>query len=125
MRFAISGGGALLDNVDSFFDIAGILVCEGYGLTETAPVLSARNPEANIISSVGAALPEVEIKVVDKNDIRKELPYGEVGVVLTKGPMVMKGYYKTKKPQHRLFRMDGLIPVTWEGRLKTVNICSW
>lgn len=97
LRFAISGGGALLDNVDSFFDIAGILVCEGYGLTETAPVLSARNPEANIISSVGAALPEVEIKVVDKNDIRKELPYGEVGVVLTKGPMVMKGYYKNEE----------------------------
>lgn len=97
LRFAISGGGALPENVDKFFDIAGIMVCEGYGLTETSPVLCARNPKYPIISTVGPALPEVEIKIVDKDNPDKELPHGEIGVVLAKGPMVMKGYYKNEE----------------------------
>ena len=97
LRFAISGGGALPENVDKFFDVAGIMVCEGYGLTETAPVLCARNPKYCIISTVGPTLPEVEIKIVDKDNLNKELPNGEIGVVLTKGPMVMKGYYKNEE----------------------------
>ena len=97
LRFAISGGGALPENVDNFFDTANIMVCEGYGLTETSPVLCARNPKNCIISTVGPSLPEVEIKVVDKENLSKELPNGEVGVILTKGPMVMKGYYKNEK----------------------------
>ncbi len=96
LRFAISGGGALPENVDKFFDVAGIMVCEGYGLTETSPVLCARNPKYCIISTVGPALPEVEIKIVDKDNLDKELPNGEIGVVMTKGPMVMKGYYKNE-----------------------------
>ena len=97
LRFAISGGGALLETVDIFFNTAGIMVCEGYGLTETSPVLTARNPENYIMFTVGSPLPEVEIKIVDKDNYDKELPNGEVGVVLVKGPLVMKGYYKNEK----------------------------
>lgn len=97
LRFAISGGGALLETVDLFFNTAGIMVCEGYGLTETSPVLTARNPENFIMFTVGPPLPEVEIKIVDKDNYDKELPNGEVGIVLTKGPMVMKGYYKNEE----------------------------
>lgn len=97
LRFAISGGGALLETVDIFFNTVGIFVCEGYGLTETSPVLTARNPENYIMFTVGSPLPEVEIKVVDKDDYDKELPNGEVGIVLTKGLMVMKGYYKNEE----------------------------
>jgi len=97
LRFAISGGGALLETVDLFFNTAGIMVCEGYGLTETSPVLTARNPENYIMFTVGPPLPEVEIKIVDKDNYDKELPNGEVGIVLTKGLMVMKGYYKNEE----------------------------
>ncbi|MBU1427326.1 AMP-binding protein, partial [bacterium] len=97
LRFAISGGGALLETVDLFFNTVGIMVCEGYGLTETSPVLTARNPENYIMFTVGPPLPEVEIKIVDKDDYNKELPNGEVGIVLTKGPMVMRGYYKNEE----------------------------
>lgn len=96
LRFAISGGGALGEATDIFFNVAGIMVCEGYGLTETSPVLTARNPENCIIFTVGPALPEVEIKIVDKDNYNKELPDGEVGIVLTKGDMVMRGYYKNE-----------------------------
>lgn len=97
LRFAISGGGALPENIDMFFDASGIMVCEGYGLTETSPVLCARNPKHCIISTVGPNLPEVEIKIVDKDDLQKEIHNGKTGVVLTKGPMVMKGYYKNEE----------------------------
>ncbi|MBC8499954.1 MAG: long-chain fatty acid--CoA ligase [Candidatus Atribacteria bacterium] len=97
LRFAISGGGALLETVDLFFNTAGIMVCEGYGLTETSPVLTARNPENYIMFTVGPPLPEVEIKIVDKDNYDKELPNGEVGIVLTKGLMVMRGYYKNEE----------------------------
>jgi len=97
LRFAISGGGALLETVDLFFNTVGIFVCEGYGLTETSPVLTARNPENYIMFTVGSPLPEVEIKIVDKDNYDKELPNGEIGTVLTKGLMVMKGYYKNEE----------------------------
>ncbi len=106
LRFAISGGGALPENVDKFFDVAGIMVCEGYGLTETAPVLCARNPKHCIISTVGPTLPEVEIKIVDKDSLNKELPNGKIGVVLAKGPMVMKGYYKNEEKTAQVIQDD-------------------
>ncbi|MHC2994184.1 MAG: long-chain fatty acid--CoA ligase [Candidatus Atribacteria bacterium] len=106
LRFAISGGGALSEAVDVFFDAIGIMVLEGYGLTETSPVLTARNPENCIIFTVGPALPEVEIKIVDKDNYNKELPDGEVGIVLTKGDMVMKGYYKNKAKTEEVIK-DG------------------
>lgn len=106
LRFAISGGGALLETVDLFFNTVGIVVCEGYGLTETSPVLTARNPKDRIMFTVGPPLPEVEIKIVDKDNYDKELPNGEVGIVLTKGPMVMKGYYKNEEKTKEVIK-DG------------------
>ncbi|MFA6621061.1 MAG: long-chain fatty acid--CoA ligase [Candidatus Caldatribacteriota bacterium] len=119
LRFAISGGGALPDNVDKFFDIAGILVCEGYGLTETSPVLSARNPNARIISTVGTTMPEAEIKIVNKDNLKKEIPNGQTGVVLTKGPMVMRGYYKNEQKTAEVIQ-DGWFNTGDLGR-KTKN----
>jgi len=119
LRFAISGGGALPDNVDKFFDIAGIFVCEGYGLTETSPVLSARNPNARIMSTVGTTMPEAEIKIVDKDNLKEEIPDGEIGVILTKGPMVMKGYYKNEQKTAEVIQ-DGWFNTGDLGR-KTKN----
>jgi long-subunit acyl-CoA synthetase (AMP-forming) len=106
LRFAISAGGALLETVDTFFNVVGLVVCEGYGLTETSPVLTARNPDNYIMFTVGPPLPEVEIKIVDKDNYDKELPNGEVGIVLTKGPMVMKGYYKNEEKTKEVIK-DG------------------
>jgi long-chain acyl-CoA synthetase len=97
LRFAISGGGALPEKIDTFFDVVGILVCEGYGLTETSPVISARNPNESILSTVGVPMPEAILKVVDKDNLDREMPHGEIGIVLTQGPMVMKGYYKNEE----------------------------
>jgi len=106
LRFAISGGGALNESLDKFFNAIGLIITEGYGITETSPILAGRTKEHNIMFTVGAPLPEVEIKIVDKDNLEKELPNGEVGIVLVKGPMVMKGYYKNEEKTKEVIK-DG------------------
>lgn len=106
LRFAISGGGALNESLDKFFNAIGLVIAEGYGLTETSPILAVRTKEHNIMFTVGDPLPEVEINIVDKDNLEKELPNGEVGIVLVKGPMVMKGYYKNEEKTKEVIK-DG------------------
>ncbi|HER25131.1 MAG TPA: long-chain fatty acid--CoA ligase, partial [Candidatus Atribacteria bacterium] len=96
-RFAISGGGALNETTDRFFNIIGLIITEGYGLTETSPILAGRTKKDNIMFTVGSPIPEVEIKIVDKDNHSKEVANGEMGIVFAKGPMVMKGYYKNEE----------------------------
>ncbi|GAJ19203.1 unnamed protein product, partial [marine sediment metagenome] len=100
-------------------NVVGIVVCEGYGLTETSPVLTARNPENYIMFTVGPPLPEVEIKIVDKDNYDKELPNGKVGIVFTKGLMVMKGYYKNEEKTKEVIK-DGWLNTGDLGK-KTFN----
>jgi long-chain acyl-CoA synthetase len=71
--------------------------------------------------TVGSPLPEVEIKIVDKDNYEKELPNGEVGIVLTKGLMVMKGYYKNKEKtkeviKNEWFNTGDLGKKTYDGK---------
>jgi len=106
LRFAISAGGALTESTDIFFNTIGIRVCEGYGLTETSPVLTGRTEKEDIIFTVGAPIPGVKIKIVDKDNYSMELPNGKVGIVLTKGEMVMKGYYKNPEKTDEVIK-DG------------------
>jgi len=121
LRFAISGGGALNESLDKFFNAIGLVITEGYGLTETSPILASRSAEYNIMFTVGLPLPEVEIKIVDKDDLKKELPNGKVGIVLTRGPMVMKGYYKNEEKTKEVikdgwFNTGDLGKKTYDGR---------
>ncbi|PJZ71002.1 long-chain fatty acid--CoA ligase [Leptospira perolatii] len=114
LRGTLSGGGALQRHVDNFFNDIGLLVLEGYGMTETAPVISVRHYTHPIIGSVGYLVPKSELEIKDDNgkvlthiNDKGELlagKLGEKGVVHVKGPQVMKGYYKnpdaTKKALH-------------------------
>jgi len=118
-RFAICGGGALNESIDKFFNTIGLIITEGYGLTETSPILAGRTKKDNIMFTVGPPLPEVEIKIMDKDDYNKELPNGEVGVILTKGPMVMKGYYKNEEKTREVIK-DGWLNTGDLGK-KTYN----
>lgn len=71
-----------------------IKVIQGYGLTETSPMITLVDPdqaEAKM-GSIGRAVPGVEVKIVDEND--KEVPVGEAGEIITRGPHVMKGYFR-------------------------------
>jgi long-chain acyl-CoA synthetase len=98
----ISGGGALPIHIDQFFNNVGIPVLEGYGMTESSPVISVRAFDNLVVGTVGPALPETEVKIMEletgnvlfPNDA---LPYqgrGLRGEIWVKGPQVMKGYFQ-------------------------------
>ena len=102
----ISGGGALAAHIDDFFLSVGMSIYVGYGLTETAPVLSVRNENCNKAYSAGPALPNTEFMIVDAETM-KPLPTGEKGIVLVKGPQIMKGYYKDKESSEKVLLPNG------------------
>jgi len=101
-RGTVSGGGALPPHVDEFFNYIGIPVLEGYGMTETSPVLAVRTWRKLVIGTVGPFWPHTEIRIVDPAD--GKVIYspaspnpggrGRKGEIHAKGPQVMKGYYK-------------------------------
>ncbi|MCB1190024.1 MAG: long-chain fatty acid--CoA ligase [Leptospiraceae bacterium] len=95
MRATISGGGALPPHVDEFFNIIGIPVLEGYGMTECSPVISCRHKDKVVQGTVGLPLKGCEVKIL--NDKGGEVEIGELGVIHVKGPQVMKGYYKNEE----------------------------
>lgn len=107
----ISGGGALPDYVDIFFQAAGILLLEGYGLTETAPILSVRKQKKPVSGTVGPLLADIRHKVLDEQN--NEVGPGEKGVLWVRSDQVMKGYYK---------RPEATAEVLKEGWLNTGDI---
>ncbi len=102
----ISGGGALPKHIDDFFEIIGVEILVGYGLTETAPVTHARRPWRNLRGSSGQAIPGTETKIVD-SETRKPLPTGERGLVLLRGPQVMEGYYQNPEATAKAIDPEG------------------
>lgn len=85
LRFFISGGAALARELGQFFEAAGILVVEGYGLTESSPVIAVNRVNDYKFGTVGKTMPGVEVKIASD------------GEILAYGPNIMQGYYKNKK----------------------------
>ncbi|MBK7056970.1 MAG: AMP-binding protein [Leptospiraceae bacterium] len=115
LRATCSGGGALQRHVDAFFNDIGIKVIEGYGMTETAPVISARNFKNLVMGSVGKVAPKTELQIRDFNgavlthvkvDGSVEGKRGVKGIVFVRGPQVMKGYYKNQEATDKALK-DG------------------
>ncbi len=102
----ICGGGALAKHIDDFYEIIGIEILVGYGLTETSPVTHARRNWSNFRGSSGLGVPGTEVKIVDL-ETRKELPTGEKGLVLLKGPQIMQGYYKNQEATEKAIDAEG------------------
>jgi long-chain acyl-CoA synthetase len=100
LKLVISGGGSLARHLDNFFEIIGVEVLVGYGLTETSPVTNVRRPWHNLRGSSGPPVIETEIRIVDP-ETRQPLPAGQRGLVLIRGPQVMQGYYKNRRQQLR------------------------
>jgi len=85
LRFFISGGAALSKELGEFFEAVGIQIVEGYGLTESSPVIAANRPDDYKFGTVGKPLPGVEIKIASD------------GEILARGPNIMQGYFKKKR----------------------------
>ncbi|XP_002962119.2 long-chain-fatty-acid--[acyl-carrier-protein] ligase AEE15, chloroplastic [Selaginella moellendorffii] len=105
-KAGISGGGSLPKHVDKFFEVVGITLLNGYGLTESSPVVSTRAFSDNVLGTVGMPLPETEVKIVDPES-RKPLANGNKGIVTVRGPQVMKGYYKNPDATQKAIDGDG------------------
>lgn len=117
LRFAVSGGAALPKQIGEFFQAAGITIIEGYGLTETAPVLTINPLDAPRYGSVGHVIPGVTIAIqrtsdhkiigqVRGEDYPSQLTTGE-GEIIVRGPNVMRGYWNNEEATREAIDADG------------------
>ncbi|MEH2157516.1 AMP-dependent synthetase/ligase [Nostoc sp.] len=102
----ISGGGALPRHIDNFFEIIGVQILQGYGLTETSPVTHVRRPWRNLIGASGLPLPATEAKIVDP-ETKAPLPIEKRGLVLLRGPQIMQGYYQNPEATAKAIDAEG------------------
>ncbi|MDP1932474.1 MAG: AMP-binding protein [Gammaproteobacteria bacterium] len=125
MRFSGAGGMALTINVaQEWTRITNCEVFEGYGLTECSPVVTVNPPGHVKLGTVGPAVPETQIKVVDDNGV--ELGLDEKGELLVKGPQVMKGYWQNEKATQEAltdnwFRTGDYAQIDSDGYVKIVD----
>jgi long-chain acyl-CoA synthetase len=126
-RGTVSGGGALPPHVDEFFNYIGIPVLEGYGMTETSPVLAVRTWRKRIIGTVGPFWPHTEIRIVEHGTDKVLYPTrfgggrGVKGEIHARGPQVMLGYYKNPEATQKVLR-DGWMN-TGDIGMVTFNNC--
>lgn len=104
LRFCLSGGAGLKREVKEFFHANGVLIIEGYGLTETAPTLTLNRPDAFRFDTVGKPFPTVELKLADD------------GEIWARGPNVFAGYHKDPEATAEAFTVDGWFKTGDVGR---------
>lgn len=128
LRAFISGGAALPPHIFDDFQAMGFLLCEGYGLTEAAPVVTVNPMHRQKRGSVGLPLPGVEVIIANPDE-------GDVGEILVRGPNVFAGYFRNPEGTERMLRdgwlhtgdlgrfdRDGYLSIT--GRVKDVIVTA-
>ncbi|MDH4058333.1 MAG: long-chain fatty acid--CoA ligase, partial [Cyclobacteriaceae bacterium] len=112
IRYMVVGAASLRPEIGKLFSAAGLFVVEGYGMTETAPIISVNrfDPGMNHFGTVGLPIPTVDIKIDQPNE------EGE-GEILVKGPNVMKGYYLRPELDQEVFTEDGWFKTGDIGKL--------
>lgn len=110
-RAAISGGGALQPETERFFNVIRFKLLEGYGMTETAPVISVKNSKKPRLNNVGQIFPDFDVKIVAERDGKiadgTPLKPGKKGLILVRGRQVMKGYYRRDDLTAEIVDKDG------------------
>ena len=110
LRVAISGGGPLAASVCRQYNAMGIDFIQGYGLTETSPIIALNPVEHFKIESVGMSFaPYEEIKILNPEKVISKKGIEEVGEIAVKGPMVMQGYYNMPEETKAMFTEDGFL----------------
>jgi long-chain acyl-CoA synthetase len=124
MRAALSGGAALPPDISRVFTGLGLCVLQGYGLTETSPIVSANRPDDNVPASIGKTVPGVQVRI------------GEHNALMIKGPNVMLGYWNNPEATKAMIqpdgwlnsgdtaRIDGQGHIFITGRLKEIIVLS-
>ena len=117
LRFAVSGGAALPSKIGEFFQAAGVTIIEGYGLTETAPVLTINPIDRPRYGTVGHVIPEVTVAIQRLSDSRiigqlsgDDYPSSlttDEGEIIGRGPNIMKGYWKSPSDTREAIDADG------------------
>src|SRR5260370_40966454 len=105
MRAFISGGGPLSRELAEFFWAVGVPIYQGYGLTETSPVVSANCPSANKVGSVGKPIQHVDVRIAKD------------GEIFVHGPCVMRGYYEKPEETRAVISRDGWLATGDIGRV--------
>ncbi len=124
MRLAVSGGAALAPDIARTFIGLGLPILQGYGLTETSPVIGVNSIDDNLPTSVGRAIPGIEVRL------------GEHGALLTRGPHVMLGYWNNQEATSAMISDDGWLNtgdtamidadghITITGRIKEIIVLN-
>ncbi len=105
-RAGVAGGGSFPKQIDEFFWAIGVKVVEGYGMTETAPIVAVRPISSPVYRTIGSPIRHVNVRVVDPAD-GFVLGRCKQGVLQVKGPTVMKGYYKNPELTAKAISEDG------------------
>ncbi len=105
-QFIVSGGGSIADYLEDFFELIGVEILGGYGLTETSPITHVRRPWRNLRGADGQQLPDTETLIVNP-ETRRPLPHSERGLVLIRGKQVMQGYYQNPEATQKAIDADG------------------
>ncbi|MCU9949905.1 long-chain-fatty-acid--CoA ligase FadD1 [Pseudomonas solani] len=106
LKLTLSGGMALqLAAAERWKEVTGCAICEGFGMTETSPVVSVNPFQSIQIGTIGIPVPSTECKVVD--DEGNDLAIGAIGELCVKGPQVMKGYWQRQDATDEILSADG------------------
>lgn len=128
IRVAISGGGPLAASVCRQYNAMGIDFVQGYGLTETSPILTLNPVNHFKIQSVGKDFyPYEDIKIINKETVIGKKGVNQIGEIVVKGPMVMQGYYNMPEETAKMFTEDGYLrtgDLGWMDKDRYVMLCG-
>ncbi|MBN2546429.1 MAG: AMP-binding protein [Spirochaetes bacterium] len=124
VRLVISGGGSLPIHIDKFFNLIGLCLVDGYGLTETSPIIALRDPCHPVIGTSGAPIKNIEVKIISPDG--NHAPAGQKGELIVKGGIVMQGYYSNKAATDKVltngwFHTGDLAVKTYYGEVKILG----